>query len=234
LLLLNATIGGQPWQTHSSSGRIQAIGHQDYVHYRPQIEKLRSLAPQQTIDLYLDNEELINWLIEHHMDFASGQGFSKKFVKENFDGHRVQNSLNKPVQFLVDALNLGTENAIDMIKRRDQQFLAKKSIGTNREPLSSEEIESQNHQIAATMSRDLQELAKLTGDHRIITALTHLGGKHNGQQGWHHEPYKMPVTNTQDLIKQGFKGPDLGAEIKRRATDHYRTSLQNFVNQSNL
>lgn len=86
------TIDGKPWQT-GGSGRIQAIGHQDYSHYRPQMEKLKNLAPQETIDLYLQNEELINWLIEHHMDFASGQGFSKRFVRENFDGHRVKDTL---------------------------------------------------------------------------------------------------------------------------------------------
>jgi tRNA nucleotidyltransferase/poly(A) polymerase len=86
------TIDGEPWR-QGGEGRIQAIGHQDKKHFLPQMQKLQSVAPKETVDLYMQNEELINWLIEHHMDFASGQGFSKRFVAENFDGDKVKDSL---------------------------------------------------------------------------------------------------------------------------------------------
>lgn len=153
-------------------------------------------------------------------------------IADKLNSLNYPNRFNKPVQFLVDALTMGTENAFDMIKKRDQQFLGRKAVGANSVPLSPQEIEAQNHQISVTMSRDLQELARLTGNRDIINALTHLGGKHDDQQGWHHEPYKPPVANSQDLMQQGFKGPELGNEIKRQATDHYNSSLQNFVNQN--
>lgn len=84
------TIDGEPWQT-GKTGRIQAIGHQDPEHYKPQIEKLKDFAPQETVDLYLQNQDLVNFLIEHHMDFTSGAGFSKGFVAKYFKNGVVEN-----------------------------------------------------------------------------------------------------------------------------------------------
>lgn len=83
------TIGGNPWHL-GGTGKIQALGHQYGQHFLPQIEQLSSVAPEATKELYTKNAELINWLIEHHMDFANGQGFSKSFVSENFDGGVVK------------------------------------------------------------------------------------------------------------------------------------------------
>lgn len=92
------TIGGNPWRL-GGSGKIQAIGHQDKSHFIPQLKDLEDIAPEETKQLYLKNENLINWLVEHHMDFASGQGFSKSFVAQNFDGAKVKNTL--PMKLLL-------------------------------------------------------------------------------------------------------------------------------------
>jgi len=85
------TIGGNPWRG-GGDGKIQAISHQDKKHYLPQLQDLEGLAPDETKQLYHQNSDLINWLIEHHMDFTSGQGFSKRFVAENFEGGVVKPS----------------------------------------------------------------------------------------------------------------------------------------------
>lgn len=85
------TIGGQPWQ-NGGVGRIQAIGHESPKHYKPQIEKLQNIAPPETIALYQNNEALINFLIEHHMDFADGNGFSRNFVAQNFNSGKANNT----------------------------------------------------------------------------------------------------------------------------------------------
>lgn len=86
------TIGGQPWQTATEPGRIQAIGHESPEHFEPQLQKLKGVGPPETEVLYLQNKDLIDFLIKHHMDFTSGSGFSKKFVAENFREGKVINS----------------------------------------------------------------------------------------------------------------------------------------------
>lgn len=86
------TIGGQPWQTPGATGKIQAISHQDPEHYQPQLDKLKDVAPPETVQLYMQNRDLINFLIEHHMDFTSGHGFSKGFLAQNFQGGKVNNT----------------------------------------------------------------------------------------------------------------------------------------------
>ncbi len=86
------TIGGEPWQTPNASGKIQAIGHQDSQHYLPQLEKLKTVAPAETVQLYLQNKDLVNFIIEHHMDFVSGVGFSKNFLAQNFQNGKVSNT----------------------------------------------------------------------------------------------------------------------------------------------
>lgn len=78
------TIDDRPWTEPGPSGKIRAIGHQDPEHYLPQLEKLQSIAPPETVNLYVQNRELLNFLIEHHMDFASGQGFGREFVSKYF------------------------------------------------------------------------------------------------------------------------------------------------------
>jgi len=83
---------GKVTATGVENGRIHARGHQDRVHFEPQLSDLGTVAPTKTRDLYLQNRDLIDFLILHHMDFASGS-FGRAFVAENFDGGRVKNSL---------------------------------------------------------------------------------------------------------------------------------------------
>jgi tRNA nucleotidyltransferase/poly(A) polymerase len=86
------TIGGQPWQTPGATGKIQAIGHQDAQHYMPQLEKLKDIAPPETVQLYMQNKDLINFIIDHHMDFTSGAGFSKGFLSQHLENGQVKNT----------------------------------------------------------------------------------------------------------------------------------------------
>lgn len=85
------TIDDRPWHEPGPPGKIRSIGHQDAEHYKPQLERLRQYAPPETIQLYLDNQELVNFLIEHHMDLMNGQ-FSRKFIAENFEKGKVKNT----------------------------------------------------------------------------------------------------------------------------------------------
>lgn len=71
-------------------GKIQAIGHESPIHYRPQIERLSQLAPKELVDFYSSHMEIINFLIERHMDFAQG-GFGKAVVSNYFRDGKLKN-----------------------------------------------------------------------------------------------------------------------------------------------
>lgn len=130
------TIGGEPWR-QGGEGRIQAIGHQDKKHYLPQMQKLQSVAPPETVELYMQNEELINWLIEHHMDFVGGQGFSRNFITDNFDGHRVQDSLRMRLLLILmwsDKMGRKPEDTIlASIEKNTQRLVRSSERGAQRQ-----------------------------------------------------------------------------------------------------
>lgn len=77
---------------HPQTGKIQSIGHESPEHYSPQIEKLKEIAPPETVALYTKNMGLINFLIEHHMDFMSKEGFPASFLRTYFQNGKAKNS----------------------------------------------------------------------------------------------------------------------------------------------
>lgn len=83
---------GKVTATGVENGRIHARGHQDRDHFEPQLADLGSVASEKTRQLYLHNKDLVDFLILHHMDFASGS-FGRAFVAENFEGNKVKNTL---------------------------------------------------------------------------------------------------------------------------------------------
>lgn len=66
------------------TGKLTARGHQDPEHYLPHIESLLNITPEKTRELYLQNKDLIHFLIERHMDLSMG-GFSNKFLKQYYE-----------------------------------------------------------------------------------------------------------------------------------------------------
>lgn len=73
----------------NKDGKIQAIGHETPAHYQPQIDKLSGLAPKELVDFYKTHVDVINFLIERHMDFAHG-GFPKSVISSYFDNGRIR------------------------------------------------------------------------------------------------------------------------------------------------
>jgi len=71
------------------NGKIHARGHQDKNHFMPQLQDLEKVSTEKTKQLYYQNKDLVDWLIEHHMDFVSGS-FGKSFIADNFDNGRVK------------------------------------------------------------------------------------------------------------------------------------------------
>ena len=114
----STTIDGEIWSPDSKlgDGKIQAIGHQDAKHYEPELEMLSKNAPKQTVDFYKQNKELIDFLIQRHMDFATGI-FPKHVISKFFDGAKVRNHpWIKLLLILMWADKLGT-NPIETIMR---------------------------------------------------------------------------------------------------------------------
>ena len=85
------TIDGVHYSKASNpDGKVQAIGHEAPEHYGPQIEKMLSLAPESLVNFYNSHREIINFLIERHMDFAHG-GFGKKVLSSYFANGLIKN-----------------------------------------------------------------------------------------------------------------------------------------------
>lgn len=84
------TIGGVPFRdAEVQTGKIQAIGHEKPEHYGPQIEKMLNLAPESTRRFYESNRDLINFLVERHMDFSKG-GFPNRVISDFFVNGKVR------------------------------------------------------------------------------------------------------------------------------------------------
>jgi len=71
--------------------KIKAIGHDKSSHYAPLIKGLEPVAPEETKSLYLRNKETIDFIIDYHMSFRKGEGFSGSFIKRYFNNGKVVN-----------------------------------------------------------------------------------------------------------------------------------------------
>lgn len=85
-------VGKASATTIDPKGKIQSIGHESPEHYLPQLEKLKAVAPKDVVELYMRNQELLNFLIERHMDFVQREGFSSSFLRTYFSNGKAKNS----------------------------------------------------------------------------------------------------------------------------------------------
>jgi tRNA nucleotidyltransferase/poly(A) polymerase len=116
-------------------------------------------------------------------------------LRDNQNVSRALNKLKYPaeitgtVQFLIDVLHFGPEQALSVVKKRDSRSL----------------------------HADLIEFSQIVGDPMLAAKLDHLGG------------YEAPQISGQELMQQGFEGPAIGDEQRRRTTAHYTQSFQDFL-----
>jgi hypothetical protein len=115
------TIGGTPFRDAPDlSGKIQAIGHEKPDHYAPQVDRLLALAPDSTARFYESNKELINFLIERHMDFSHG-GFPNRVISDYFEGGKVKNDRRiKLLLVLMWADKMGRAKAADLAQNMNK------------------------------------------------------------------------------------------------------------------
>lgn len=119
------TIGGIPFRdAEMQTGKIQAIGHERPEHYGPQVEKMLALAPESTRRFYELNRELINFLIERHMDMSHG-GFPNRIIADFFEDGRVKDDRRmRLLLVLMWADKIGRAKTADLAKNIDKLRLA--------------------------------------------------------------------------------------------------------------
>lgn len=119
------TIGGVPFRNSDGRiGKIQAIGHEKPEHYGPQVEKMLAVAPESTRRFYESNRDLINFLVERHMDFAHG-GFPNRVVSDFFvDGRLKDDRRMRLLLVLMWADKMGRAKTADLAKNIDKLRLA--------------------------------------------------------------------------------------------------------------
>lgn len=118
------TVGGVPFRSATADGKIQAIGHERPEHYGPQVEKMLGLAPESTRRFYETNRELINFIIERHMDFSHG-GFPNRVISDFFERGRLKNDRRiRLLLVLMWADKMGRGKAPDLAKNIDKLRIA--------------------------------------------------------------------------------------------------------------
>jgi len=225
------TIGGQNWQTPGATGKIQAIGHQDSKHYQPQIEKLRSFAPPETVQLYMQNKELINFIIDHHMAFTSGVGFSKGFLAQHFQDGKVKNTPEmkillilmwadkmgrKPEDTIAASIGKNVNNLAASVERSKAKFtnINKQSKTFDGGPEEFAKIlrgkpMAKNQKIQALKGKfpylTDDQLATLTESFRIFLEVSEMNPTTI--------PANIPVDNNVRILSHALKQGDMSVEI---------------------
>lgn len=70
---------GKKTATKIKDDKITSYNHENPEHYQPQIDSLKKNAHPDLIKFYEDNKELIDFLIQRHMDVSKG-GFPNQFI----------------------------------------------------------------------------------------------------------------------------------------------------------
>lgn len=131
---------------------------------------------------------------------------------------KYPNEISDPVDFLVNAMNFGTDSAVDMVKNRDRRLAR---VGKKKAELTADDIQ-RNQQITQEMSGDLQELSQVLGkdltDQTPVHRMQHLA------------QYQAPEISGTELMQQGYQGPDIGKRQKELGTQHYAQSFYDYLN----
>lgn len=85
-------------QYQNDPSKIKAIGHDSSLHYSPLINSLKKFAPLNTKALYEENKELIDFIIDHHMQLGK---FPKSFIKEHFKSGKAVNTQKLKLLFIL-------------------------------------------------------------------------------------------------------------------------------------
>lgn len=117
--------GTRHWTEPGEIGKIRSLRHEDPRFYQPEIDKLFPLAPENIQDLYKNNKDLLDFLIERHMDVSKG-GFPKHFIADHFEnGKLIPSEKIKLLLILIYADKMGRNpQSQESIEKNDQALVA--------------------------------------------------------------------------------------------------------------
>jgi arsenate reductase-like glutaredoxin family protein len=76
-------------QYQNDASKIKSVGHDLPAHYSPLINRLGGFAPPETKALYEENKDVIDFIIDHHMQLGQ---FPKSFIREHFNNGKAINT----------------------------------------------------------------------------------------------------------------------------------------------
>jgi tRNA nucleotidyltransferase/poly(A) polymerase len=136
-------------------------------------------------------------------------------VGQQLNALKYPNELSEPVQFLIDAMQFGPDQALSILKNRDRRLIRP---GKKKTSLSPEEMAS-NEKMARETRQDLADLSKIVGQNLSPEAQARMQ---------HLQTYQPPQISGEELMAQGFSGEAIGKEQQKRALDHYNSSFGSF------
>lgn len=134
-------------------------------------------------------------------------------VGDSLNDLKYPNDISEPVQFLIDVLNFGTENSVEIVRARDRQLIkAGKKV-----PVLGEEELAHNEKVASERRQDLVDLKSVLDDSDRIARIDHL------------IDYQLVWPSGESVMARGFKGPEIGVEQVRIARECYVTDYSCFL-----
>lgn len=126
-------------------------------------------------------------------------------VGQKLNELKYPNDISEPVQFLIDVLNFGAENAVEVVRARDRQLI---KAGKKVPVLGPDEI-AHNERVASERRQDLTDLKSVLDDGDRIARIDHL------------LDYQLVWPSGESVMARGFKGPEIGVEQVRIARECY-------------
>lgn len=127
------------------NGRIRSIGHENPEHFLQHINKLKPIAPPDIVKLYSENEELISFIIRHHMDISKG-GFPKYFVAKYMkEGSFLDLDKIKLLLIIMYADKMGRKpQSLESILKNDKALLAAKERNTKNNNVVKPQVKTES------------------------------------------------------------------------------------------
>ena len=145
--------GTRHWTEPGESGKIRSLKHEEPEFYQPEIDKFIGITPVKIKNLYEENRDLFDFLIQRHMDVSKG-GFPKSFVAEYFkNGKLVPSEKIKMLLILIYSDKMGRKpQSQESISKNDEALV----IASEKSKINTGKSQQQKFDNPETMLRSLK------------------------------------------------------------------------------